>query len=1520
MPEKGGLSDKYGNRYESYWTVACVLKVLDEKADFIHLEPSGKENDGIEFYLSKDDKKDYYQVKRQNTIGKWTLSDLESKNILSTFWNKLKDENNRCHFISTYATYELDELANRAQRIESFEEFSQSISDTKKLKKGFYQQLCDYWSCSPVDAYKTLQRVEAKALDENSLKENVDFGLYTLVEGNSATVRDILAQFTLDKAGKKLKAYDIWNHLEERGYKRRDFSNDEHVLKIIEDNNQRYIDSLNKKLITNRLIPRIEANYALDYILDEDSSNLMILGSSGKGKSNVILQIVNGLRKEKVPFIVLRLDRLEPCISPEDLGLQLKFPDSPAKVLGAISKNSKGVLIIDQLDALSLISGRHPEFFECIYELIRQSKIYSNIKLIIGCRQFDLDNDYRFQNLKDDISAKIIELESLSKSEVEKVIDQLNLDNSTFDEIHFKLLSLPLHLKLLEEIVKDPNFNISNFKKSPDLYSKFWEYKEKCVNHKSKFRIKWTGVMDKLCNYMSNKQVLSVPKVILDEFAWDARYMTSERVLSLENDHYSFFHENYFDYAFARRFASQDLNIVSFLKKNEQDLFRSAQVRQILSYERENNYFNYIINLKSLLYDPNIRFHIKEVTLAFLSGNKDIKEEECRIIISLTEDPSNKLFMKIGKILHGSSFWFEKINSQNLFEKWLASEDERYVNYASWLLYGFKDDYSDRVAELIEPYIGLSENWNNRIISLMRFADFSKDNKLYALFLRSIDDGTFDDKVNGDYKTSLWHSLQYSLKKLSKKHPERATCIFYHYLKRRLDLSLPEYSDPFEWKYGSIPDHQFERDIILGVAKNDPEHFVEFILPLMLKLMEINKLEDDKPFLDKIWEHRHYGKSMRSNEILLESMETALMLLIKINPSKFESYENLLKKSNFETAQFLLMRAYSANGKDFVNNAVEYISKTPSLEIGYLDNRYWVTRELIKSIRPYCSDEQIKNIEDRLLDYYKIDLKYFKNLDKWISTFYPLDSEKIRYSHYRKCKIQFGLLEATPSYNRSDIVIKRINDLKKELNIESPEPPMIFESFTVTSPISNDEANNMTDDQWLKALQKYENDIEDLNLEGGAYELSHTLESIVKMEPERFSRLIYRFPENTNPYYFKAVLNGIKDSTLDTKEILDICEYCHNLPGKPCGKEICDVIGTLANEKLPNSALRLITWYALNDPDPEEELWSGNNSKGIVYYNGNVFDAGINSVRGFAAFSVHRLIYYDAKRISFFKPTLEKMVNDPSYAVKSCVAMIFEAIFLHDKGLAKNLFNKLYNMYSDDDDVLLSSRSIERFLYLNVRDNYKMILPILEKMVLSNMPEVAKKGAELISIASLISESSLPQFDYCFNSEIQRKGVANVFATNISYNPTLSKEVLSSLFNDPSPQVQTEAARCFFKLKENDLSNYLDLIDLFIESKAFIIHHEWLFLAFEKNIILPDIVVKACEKFFEITKEDAGDISTAAAGSVKTISTLILNIYNQCNNDDLKKRCLNLIDFMLKIDAYGFGDVLLEYEKNIDLN
>ena len=495
MPLPGGAADKFGNRYEGRWTVACMLDVIDEKAESIRLEPPGPEGQGVEFWTTKQGIQEYHQVKRQLSIGNWTLHALKREGVLTNFAAKLQDDPKvRCVFVSAISAGQLAELSDRARRAANWEEFNEEFINSNQMRTNFDLVRRCHSGLPEQETYEHLERVHTRTIDESFLLTVIESRASTLVDGDAATVVDVLAEMALEKVHHELTAHDIWIHLESRGFGRRQWDKDPHVLKAVREANRRYLNFLRDQAIDHTVLPRQETQKAHD-LLEESSgkAGVLLTGEAGIGKSGVMLQVVEELLGAGTPVVALRADRLEFTQLPDKVGEQTGLPGSPADVLAAVAQGRFCVLVIDQLDALSLASGRNSTLFDCVYRIVRQAQAHPNMRILLACRKFDLDNDHRLRQLTDaDGVAETVVVGRLTHETVREVVAKFGLDADSLNSKQLDLLSIPLHLKLLSELVEDEEIRALNFEKAQDLYERFWQYKQRVIRERT-----WpTGAMD----------------------------------------------------------------------------------------------------------------------------------------------------------------------------------------------------------------------------------------------------------------------------------------------------------------------------------------------------------------------------------------------------------------------------------------------------------------------------------------------------------------------------------------------------------------------------------------------------------------------------------------------------------------------------------------------------------------------------------------------------------------------------------------------------------------------------------------------------------------------------------------------------------------------------------------------------------------------------------------------------------------------------------------------------------------
>ncbi len=1554
-----------------------MAHVMREQAQCIRLEPPGPEGQGAEFWLNMGDTKEYHQVKRQRSQGSWTLPNLHTEKVLFNFWVKLtQDPTARCVFVSTEKASQLAELSDRARDAADAAEFQDFFLTSKTVKEALATLRTHWDNCSLDEAYLALRRIHIRNIDEETLNLTVESTLDTLVEAEPSTMYAELAKFALDQIHQELTPHKIWHHIETLGYRRREWGKDSGVLAAVDTANAVYIDGLQEISIRGHLIPRIELADVLkvflavwtsgkheeylanaraeagtgeaagDKVVDVvDSGNtadttvadnrraVIVSGPAGIGKSGVILAAVETLKNAGVPMLCFRVDRREPVQFPDQLGRQLDLPGSPVSVLASIAQGGPCVLVIDQLDAVSLSSGRNPGFFDCIHLIIKQALAHPNMCLLIACRKFDLESDSRLQRLirQEEIAVEV-PVSELSADTVLHVISEAGLEAKRLSDRQVSLLSVPLHLSLLLQVAEDHAFSRFDFQTANDLYDSFWRYKRRTVGERLGRPVNWTQVIDALCDYMSKEQDLTAPKDRVDAYEDDAQAMASEHVLSVGQGRYAFFHEGFFDYAFARRFAERGQNLMRLLHTHEQHLFRRAQVRQILTYARVSEPIRYYSELRAVLSDPDTRFHIKQVVFRILQSQIAPTLQEWQVLSDLIESTDDILAVGAWNSILRSESWFDLIDRQGIIAKWLSSSNEVLCSRTIMLLSSVQKERADRVAELLEQYAEAaldSDLLRNHLTYLVSWADLASSRRFLDLVLHLIDTGVLDQAkgpiaVNSDF----WHLIH----SLPEKQPAWAAEVMAHYLNRRWQLSKSAghtdffASDP-AWSSDS---GNSEDDLFLKAASGAPHTFVEQLLPFMLDVVEHTAQPDSyPPWQDPLWSSPMYGPPLKISYSLLAAMRKALSLLVVDDPGGFAQIAARLGAYHYDTINYLLISAYTAGAQICADEAAEYLCAVEHrLHVGYGgwhgDEEYWVSRELIQAISPNCSEANLSKLEETIL------------------SFYPARERK-KPSVWPLGRAQLVLLEAIDPLRRSSRVIRRLGELQRKFEDYPVSPPHGIRWSRIKPPISPDRAAKMSDQQWLRAIRKYNGERHGIN-GGSASELSSLLGVQVREQPERFANLLLQFPADTNPEYFGSMLMGLAEVGLDTAKAAQLLEHCHTLPGDPAAYWITNAISVMAEQTLPEQVLELVSWYVAN---------------------------GNELARTSAVECVAQLITHDATRISYFIPALDLAAGDPSTRVRGALPRALVPLLDHDGELATALFLRLATLQAGDDaqtdqddhpeyyppdeiedtrvveehdagmnkggsetrrdrssrdpaSGMLSNSYSEIFLLeaVEVKDRLLLLLPLLHSMVHSTDGPVARVGARVVSKGAAGYEEAQSLAVECVDgTEAQQGAAAEVLARNVSAHKqrAFCESMLIRLFDSDYSSVRAKAATCFSHLWGEELDARLSLVNAFIESKAFAGEQVALLHALKHaTVVLPSESYRACKRFFEHAGPAVGNVMANVTMGARTVLELLIRVYGYAlhsGEGNLQTQCLDLIDHAAIYSAFGLEEALTIYER-----
>jgi hypothetical protein len=681
---------------------------------------------------------EWHQVKRASTLGHWSNADLASEGVLQAFSSKLS-MGDRCTFVSSVAAHQLRELSDRARGSQDFAEFESAFLATKKWSELF-DALCATWEQSRTVVYDALKRVSVRVVDEEELRARVRDRIALHIEGNFENAADVLRGFIDQSIYKELRAGDIWDRLRERGYRPRDLAADTDLRFRIETRSESFVESVRSLLIAGRPIPRAESGQVTDWLLQ--GRRVLVTGGAGSGKSTVLSLVAQDAMSRGWPVMPLRLDRIGPGETAEALGGEIGLHASPVIALAGVAAGSDSLLILDQLDAVSLVAGARSNQFDLVAELVAQASRQPGMHIVLSCRHFDLDNDFRLMSLATAEGTQRVEVSVLDEATVGKVLGWLGISPDSFPEPMRELLRVPQHLALFALLAKGQVVDAS-LRSLKDLYDRFWVMQASRLRARLNNDTRWLDTIDLLCDEIARRQELFIPLPRLDERSEEAQALASEGLIVVEGNRVGFFHETFFDYAFARRFVGTGQSIKELLNP-PQDLFRRRQVRQILAHERDTDRASYLQDLHFLIHGEPVRSHLREVAIASLTLVGEPTAEEWAILAPLLEDPDDWRSSRAWQVVRSNPSFFDLADADGSWKRWLASEDQRIVNGSLWALSSMVEAQGSRVAELLRPYVNQSPDWNARLRWVFRLAKLRSSREMVDLVLALIQGGGFD--------------------------------------------------------------------------------------------------------------------------------------------------------------------------------------------------------------------------------------------------------------------------------------------------------------------------------------------------------------------------------------------------------------------------------------------------------------------------------------------------------------------------------------------------------------------------------------------------------------------------------------------------------------------------------------------------------------------------------------------------------------------------------------------------------
>ena len=495
-------------------------------------------------------------------------------------------------------------------------------------------------------------------------------------------------------------------------------------------------------------------------------------------------------------------------------------------------------------------------------------------------------------------------------------------------------------------------------------------------------------------------------------------WLASQGIIVNSKAGWTFLHQTFFDYCYARNFVENGGNIVDEILHSPQGIFERSKIIQVLTYLRGFNHQAYIQEYKKLVNSSNLRFHLQDLLIRWFGSIPNPSEEEKCYVFQLLMEPTKR--SSYFTAMFGYVQWFGFLIS-NVLPYWLSQENDFIDTYVIPYLNSLVNIDQLQVVLFLKQYQDRGEKWQNRIYSVLL-----RINKVItreaAILLTDLVIKLPVINQHDWYEISL----------VAKAYPDLGCKL----INLALDNGLTEYSakksssegDPGGSKFttiGCVLDHfdQVQLDEALKeISEREPLLILDVLVNWLDKYFSLLTMPIDDPLWfswDEFYDSWN-DNLFRVRGAFIQSLISSAIFLAKTNSDKFKAYSSKWAASPFATYQRLLTRVYSSLPEYYAKDALAFLlSDSRRLNLG--SNACTESRRLIHLICPYLDPHERLDLEKLILSYFPI----YKHLG-------------IRALNRRGLD-QLYLLETLPSEMLSSYGLKKLQELRHKFpNIKVP--------------------------------------------------------------------------------------------------------------------------------------------------------------------------------------------------------------------------------------------------------------------------------------------------------------------------------------------------------------------------------------------------------------------------------------------------------------------------------------------------
>lgn len=1256
-------------------------------------------------------------------------------------------------------------------------------------------------------------------------------------------------------------------------------------------------------------LKRPEVEEIVAWAVEGDGSLGMVLDHAGGGKTVILRSVLLRLEQAGIPVLAIKADTLSGIKDSTQLAARLELPMSVVDSVRELAQEGLVVVLLDQLDALSMNLSRDQATLDVMLSTLATLRTIRNVGVISSCRTFDLKHDARLSATNPDKTFKLV---ALAPEQVEAVLERLKVNPAALLPSHRTLLTTPLHLSLYARIVSESVTAIpESFATLQELYEALWQRYIATMPPGGPPNGECVAAIYLLVDAMQNNPQLTAPLAVLDGHADAARYLQQAGFIRREHNNFLFAHQTLFDYCYARRFVASGHSISETIFAGQQGLFERSQMVQVLAYLRGADAIAYRRELVRLFFSGKLRVHLRLLLMDWFGALRTLTNDEkdiARRFLSVQTDLAPFLLSA-----SSNEDWFDALKAAEL-PKVLDQEEQAIPDAIFWYLGSMLEERASEVVGLLRPRVDTSAGWNRRIVFCLARQSEWKSDEAIDLLCQLLQVSTLHQGQGSDATMCL-----YSLAKSNPAGFCRALRVLLE--QRVLDLTnqkLEQEEIEPSTNDASIPlsrhswnEYLFGEDgigeMLEQAVKATPEAVIDHLLPWYVQTCEkvIGEAEADCYPGDWVFSSGWYDQHLTEAAVFSGRITEALQQLALSDAEKFQLIARSLAAVESLAVQRVLVNAYLASPETYRDDIVEYfVTDKRRLAIGDRGGRDYDSVRLYGAVFSFADADQRNALESLVL------------------THHPRWETK---GHEFRGLTQLHFLKSVSSKFLSAETMRRLGELERKFPDYAPAKPSGLTVGWVAPPIDQSAISKMSDDQWLSAMRKYNDNFRRTSamnpFRGGVSELAGALKNEAKGNPERFYQLSNRFDDSISFKYVQALISALSESPdASSTWLFDVIRrFCGRI--KPDDRRgICWAMNERSKDSVPDDLLDLVSTWALSDPDPAEDDWDSTDSYGNKVHQGDPHNQGINTNRG-ASIQTVCLCSLNQKHPQTERALrlLEQTAGDQSTAVRSCIIECLDlSLYRGEDERCINIFNQAMEGHPR----LLQLPVTHDFLYRTCRRHFSQVRPFIERMLDDGTDEKTRQyGGVPACLAAFDSEEARDLEDRVMSGDhIIRRGAAQAYARNLANQnlQEICRDKLILLMNDDDEDVRSSVGNCFQFLKYEHFAPLKEFIEQYISSESLRVSSRQL-VKYLKSFVADELFVAlgATERIldsgsFRNLGMNKRGVNLADEGD---LTTLVLTAYTHATDGPTKARAMEVFERLLLAGSYAARTALQDWDR-----